>query len=188
MTPPIKDPLSSRTGPSFGLTLTPFLIHHINPLATEDAPPLPSPDQTGTLPAATIDTFYTLTLYPQTLWSISGQNTLDQTLFTNFINFKTEITPSYFTAYQQTIDLYNTLVQELGSADKAMTYLYTPNPQNPPQNWDVVRNWAIKEFLLLFTISGNFRAYGWLNFPGWMGSGPFNDPNHLPYRGINYDK
>lgn len=72
-------------------------------------------------------------------------------------------------------------MKELGSADAAMDYLYTPDPSPPPQYWDVARNWAIKEFLLLFVLACNFRAYGWVNFPGWMGSGPFNDPNRLPY-------
>ncbi|WP_461481222.1 hypothetical protein [Porticoccus sp.] len=181
-----KDPLATRTGPSFGFTLIPSLIHHLNPLAVEGAPPLPAPDTIGTLPAADIATLYAITLFPQQKWSISGYNSLDQTLYTNFINFKTQLVPSYYTAYQQTLALYKVLVQELGGADKAMDYLYTPNPTTPPQDWDVARNWAIKEFLLLFVISGNFRAYEWLNFPGWMGSGPFNDPNHLPYRGINY--
>jgi len=182
-----KDPLGTRTGPSFGITLIPYLIHHINPLQDENAPPLPSPDQTGTLQPTDVDTLYQITLYPQKKWSIdSQQNDLDPTVFTNFINFKTQEEPSYYTAYSQTLMLYNALVNQFGSADQAMDYLYTPNPQTPPQNWDVVRNWAIKEFLLLFIISGNFRAYGWMNFPGWMGGGPFNDPNHLPYRGINY--
>lgn len=179
------DPLGSRTGPSFGVTLTPTLIHHINPLADQTAPPLPSPEQTGTISAASIDLFYAITSYAKIKWALSVDATLDPTVFTNFINNKTQISPSYFTAYLQTEALYYTLVQQLGSADKAMNYLYTPNPSTPPENWDVIRNWAIKEFLILFIICGNFKAYGWLNFPGWMGSGPFNDPNHLPYRGIN---
>lgn len=178
------DSYTGRTGPSFGITLIPKLIHHHNPLFDASAPPLPSPDITGKLASSRIKTLYQITLYAQTKWATRGHNALDVTVFTNFINYKTTLTPSYYTAYEQALTLYQELVKKLGSEDKAMDFLYTPSPHSPPMHWEVVRNWVIKEFLRLFVVSGNFRVYGWLNFPGWMGAGPFNDPNHLPYRGM----
>ena len=173
--------LDERKGPSFGITLTPFLMQQVNRLAQK--PPLPSPDRVGALSKSEIETLYSIAQYPAKKWNVSGHSAFDAAEFTSFVNYKTQQTPSYFTTYQVFLVLYNDLEQKMGS-DGAMNYLYTPDPSPPPANWEIVRFWAIQEFLILFVTSGNFRSYQWVNFPGWMG-GPFNNPNKLPYRGID---
>ena len=173
--------LSEREGVSFGLTLTPFLIQQANRLASP--PPLPDPELTGSLSANEIDTLYSIAIYAGTKWQLTGQSAFDKAEFEGFLCYKSQQTPSYFTAYKDTLALYQTLVAEIG-AEAALDYLYTPNPSTPPADWDVTRYWAIRQFLILFVTSGNFRSYGWVNFPGWMG-GPYSDPSNLPYRGIN---
>ena len=173
--------LDERTGPSFGITLTPFLMQQINRLA--DKTPLPLPHRVGALTKSEIDTLYEIALYPAKKWNVTGQSAFDAAEFTSFVNYKTQQTPSYFTAFQYLLAMYGTLEQQMGS-DKAMNFLYTPDPSTPPANWEIVRYWAIQEFLALFITSGNFRSYGWVNFPGWMG-GPYNNPSKLPYRGID---
>jgi len=176
--------LKAGAGLGLGLAFQPFLSLHGFALAKQGTPPpLPSPNVTGTLSAVNIQTLHTIAMYPAKKWQVTGHNAFDLNEFTFFANVKTQKEPSYFTAYNQTISLYNTLVQKLGSADAAMNFLYTPDPATPPQYWDVARNWAIQEYLILFVTSGNFRSFGWANYPGWMG-GPYNDPSHLPYRGI----
>ena len=173
--------LGGRAGHSFGLTLTPFLREQANRLA--DKPALPSPDLVGSLSKTEIATLYGIALYPAKKWNVTGHSAFDQAEFTSFVNYKTRQTPSYFTAYKQFLALFAALEQKLGS-DKAMDYLYTPDPGTPPANWETVRYWGIQEFLILFVTSGNFRSFGWVNFPGWMG-GPYNNPDKLPYRGID---
>ncbi len=177
----IEDALKTRSGPSFGIVLNPHVVTHARALQ-DSPPPLPDPDQTGSISSADINTLYTIATYPAKKWNVTGYDAFDLAEFTGFINMKTQQTPSYYTAYQQTLALYNSLVQSIGQP-QALDYLYTPNPATPPANWETVRNWSIQEYLILFITSGNFRSYGWKNFPGWMG-GAYNDPNNLPYRGI----
>lgn len=168
-----------------GLALPPFLgfPHFAQAQQGGTPPPLPAPDTTGTLPATTIQALYSIAMYPAKKWSVTGYSAFDLNEFTGFANLKTQKKPAYYTAYNETFALYTLLVQKLGSPDAAMDFLYTPKPATPPPNWEAVRFWAIQEYLILFITSGNFRSYGWVNYPGWMG-GPYNDPSHLPYRGI----
>ncbi len=148
---------------------------------TDDVPPLPNPDQTGTLAANDIQTLYAVASFGVTKWTLdAAYNKFDYGEFENFVGLKTGQTPSYFTAYNQVLTLYNVLVGQMGQ-EAALNYLYTPSPSVPPENWEVVRYWGIQEFLNLMIVSGNFMSYGWKNFPGWMG-GPYNNPNNLPYR------
>lgn len=177
----LTEALGGRAGHSFGLTLVPFLREQANRLAVK--PPLPSPGLIGALSGTEIALLYKIALYPATKWNVTGHSAFDPAEFTSFINYKTQQTPSYFTAYQELLELFTALEKKLGG-DKAMDYLYTPDPDTPPANWEVVRYWGVQEFLILFITSGNFRSFGWVNFPGWMG-GPYNNPGALPYRGID---
>jgi hypothetical protein len=175
--------LRSRVGASFGVPLGPHLVPHQKQAVAAAEPPLPSPEVTGSLQAAELATLYSIANYAGTIWALGSQSAFGADEFTGFVNLKTQQTPSYYTVYQQTLSLYAALVAQLG-VDGALVYLYTPNPASPPQDWDAVRYWSVQQYLILYVTSGNFRSYGWLNFPGWMG-GPYNDPSHLPYRGIN---
>lgn len=173
---------------SAGIVASPFLNMHgllnsIAAQASETPPNLPDPSVTGTYSQNVIENLYSIATYPATKWNVSGESAFDINEFTEIINLKTQQTPSYFTAYQQTINLFFALKNTLGSTTAALDYLYTPNPNTPPVNWDTARFWAIQEFLIIFITSGNFRSYGWVNYPGWMG-GPFNNPKDLPYRGM----
>ncbi|PZR30462.1 MAG: hypothetical protein DI526_22430 [Caulobacter segnis] len=146
------------------------------------APPLPSPKVTGVLDQADIDQLWSIISYIGEAWRLAARSTLDRSRFKDLVALKTTQTPSYYTLYRMTTALYTSLSRQYGPKG-ALAYLYTPNPASPPQNWEVVRAWAIQEFANLYVSQGAFRAYGWWLFPGFAG-GPFDDPNHLPYRGI----
>ncbi|MCW3074648.1 MAG: hypothetical protein JWP69_1717 [Flaviaesturariibacter sp.] len=170
--------LELRKHPSYGMMLNPLLTV-LQP--TEDMPPLPNPGTTGSLVPGDITTLYNIASYTGFFWDIPNSFsafTLEE--LTEFVNLKTQIQPSYFTVYNQALSLYQLLSNEFGPQG-ALSFLYTPNPLYPPPNWDAVRWYVIQEFLSMFITSGNFRFYGWVNYPGWMG-GPYNDPSHLPYR------
>lgn len=178
--------LKSGVAGSAALMLAPVhgFTFFLRQAVADTDPVLPSPTITGTLSDTQKSTLFSITNYAATKWQITGFNALSQAEFFNFIDLKTGEVPSYYTAYEQLLSLYTGLISRLGSEDAAKNYLYTPNPPDPPDNFDTARFWGIQEFLILFITSGNFRFYGWKNYPGWMG-GPFNNPNNLPYRGIN---
>jgi hypothetical protein len=143
-------------------------------------PPLPNPNVTGLLPQASLNALWTIISFVGQQWQISSYSRLSQQLFNSYTNLKTNQTPSYFTVYNMTVSLYQNLVLRYGQQG-ALIYLYTPNPSQPPPNWDVIRAWSIQEFAKLYVSQGAFYAYGWMLLPGWTG-GPFNDPSNLPYR------
>ncbi len=171
---------------ALGVALSPlvelqdFLIRAASAAAK---PPLPFPNETGTLDAASVAKLYQIIGYAGIKWQIAGYFNLNLAGFTSIVNLKTTRLPSYWTVYQMTTKVFADLIAKLGSVEAALEYLYTPDPPSPPQYWDVVRAWVIQEFLNLYITQNSFKAYGWLNYPGFVG-GPYNDPNHLPYRGI----
>ena len=151
--------------------------------AAFQAPPLPNPNETGSLPSDVAANLWPIMQYVGTNWNISSSSTLTQEDFADFLALKTTQTPSYLTAYTQANQLFLGLITSLGSQAAALAYLYTPAPANPPPNWDVARSWVVQEFINLYVSQGAFRAYGWKLYPGFAG-GPFDDPANLPYRPI----
>lgn len=147
--------------------------------------PLPNPGVTGTMTSGDMQTLWTIISCVGSYWNIVQYSTLQFSQFQNDINLKTQQTPSYFTAYQYAIVLLAELAQQYGSLEAALVALYTPVPPVPePENWDVVRDWVIQEFITLYIVRGSFTAYEWRLYPGF-GGGPFSDPNNLPYRGLS---
>ena len=168
-----------------------IVVHSVIPCEEDeratafDVSPLPSPEETGSLSAAEIRTLYKIAIYPAQKWKISGQGVFDEVEFTGFVNCKTQQAPSYLVAYRETLALYSKLEKELG-ADAAMNYLYAPSEDMPPEYWDVVRDWVLQEYLILFISSRRFRPYEWIDFPGWMGVSR-DDSDKLAYRRIDID-
>jgi len=149
--------------------------------AVSQAPPLPDPGRTGDVTPQQLNSLWEIITFVGTNWDISAQSKLTQQAFEGFVGAKTGAVPSYYTVYAMADAMLSQLVQNLGSLNAALAYLYTPDPPNPPENWDVVRFWVVQEFATFYVVQGAFRTYGWALYPGF-GGGPFDDPSHLPYR------
>lgn len=161
-------------------TIRKHLFHTLLSPTEGPPPPLPDPTVTGILPDDTQDLLWGLVSDIGMLWEIQSYSNLDEETFKDYLSLKTTLVPSYYTAYMMAQSIYQELVTEYGS-QSAPEYFYTPDGGNTLPNWDIVRQWVIKEFLVIYVTRGAFRAYGWLNYAGY-GGGPFNNPSDLPYR------
>lgn len=148
--------------------------------AATEGPPLPNPQMAGPLEPAQIETLYAIASHIGTRWQIAAGSAWSQSTFGTIVTAKSAAEPSYLTAYAMTVGAARELTAALGR-DAAMDHLYLADPAWRPADWDVVRHWAIREFLVLYVTMGAFAAYGWHNFPGFVG-GPCDDPSALPYR------
>jgi hypothetical protein len=90
--------------------------------------PLPSPEVTGTLSPADMDTLWAIISFIGAQWNVQQYSTLTGPQFQFYINLKTGQYPSYFTVYQFTTALFAQLVEQLGSLNAALSALYTPLP------------------------------------------------------------
>jgi len=149
--------------------------------AALDRPPLPNPQMTGLLDAEEVETLYAIASHIGARWRVVAGPGWSRSTVAHILAAKSAEEPSYRTAYAMTNRAYHELAASLGSHDAALDHLYLSDPAWKPANWDVVRHWAIREFLVLYVTMGAFAAYGWQNFPGFVG-GPCDDPAALPYR------
>ena len=96
------------------------------------------------------------------------------------VDGKIAIDPAYAGYYDSAVAEYEALTAQHGSRDKALAALYseneTPNPKLPE-----VAQYVLGEFMTFHVAFGGFKAYGFENFPGWMGAGPYTQ-TPPPYR------
>lgn len=151
--------------------------------ATECTPPVidgpRNPQQIGLLPPQDIGDIWSIFNYIGQAWR-NGEFCQIKTLqdFKPIIDLKTYRMPSYLTEYREAIRIFRQLKLQFGEQEALRKIFF--EKQDP-----YLCEYVLSEFLQLQISQGGFLKFGYMNYLGYEG-GPFDDPSHLPYRGVQY--
>ena len=138
-----------------------------------------NPEKTGILPPQDMHDIWSIFNYIGQAWQ-NGEfcNIKTEQDLKPIIDLKTSQVPSYLTEYQEAIAFFRDLKSKYGEQEALRKLFFE---ESLPR----IRQYVLSEFLYLQISQGGFLKFGYKNYLGYMAA-PFDDPAHLPYRGVEY--
>lgn len=105
---------------------------------------------------------------------------MPQAQFNQALKWQVGLDKAYSAYYGATVTAFALqLKRHKGDVNAALKALYSDNEQPNPAEPDVAK--VLGEFMQWNAAFGGFRAFGYQNYPGWMGNGNF-EKEPPPYR------
>ncbi|WEL89767.1 hypothetical protein P0D90_07960 [Pseudomonas sp. CBSPCBW29] len=116
-------------------------------------------------------------------WGTAADCGMSQQQFQQALQWQMQRDPAYTGYYRDTIAEYQALLRQYGQPSLALAALITQKPYSP-SNPSAVANFVLLEFMRWNIAFGGFKAFGYMNYNGWMGGGSFLQ-QPPPYRALN---
>lgn len=146
-----------------------------------------SPEKVGVLRFKQFRELWSIFAFIGRKWEDSKFSPVKEGGLRRVLRAKTIGTPSYLTEYREAVHIHRCLRTELGEQKALEQLFYVPAGAKDffSSRLGHVRKFVITEFIRYQVSQGAFRKFGYVNYWGFTG-GPYNDPKHLPYRGLDH--
>lgn len=143
------------------------------------------PSETGELRAEEADGLWALFVAIAAAWGDPDADPiLQKSQWLEFIRVRTLEPPSYLEEYRNALRVLKSLRDRDG--DRAMTRLLFDSGLSPAEAASTplahLKRYVVDEFIRVWLATGGFRAYGSVNYNGYVSGSRFSV--RLPYRGL----
>lgn len=148
----------------------------------------------GALSEESLQQFTRFGVFLVSRWGLGAHVELDDSEIRELFEIKSNAEPSYYSEYRMAEETIARAQSSLASEEKAFDMLAFGTVSDPLAQFSRLgrfRKFVFAELARFLIAAGGFRRFKPAdgnppakNYQGYM-AGPFNDPNHLPYRGLD---